>query len=287
MTKPQLDRSDSGHSVPLPVLPSEAAAQPPHDPARAAETARLAVLLAWVAGGVDAIGYLVLAHLFTAHMSGNSVAFGAAIGHGEWDEVIKRGMTIAIFAIGIAVGTAVGELCSASGRRHPTVAVFTIEAVLLGVFLVSGSSAMVDGQLQAAVPWPFFAFVALPTLAMGLQSATLRRVGSASVRTTYISGVLTSLMEVGVECLFWLRRRGQSREGGDAHSPVDRLRVYGTVLGAYVLGAVLGSVSHSLWGLTALLLPIAGLALAVARDLRHPHELAATRTQPQDSAGRR
>src|SRR5262249_36270733 len=36
------------------------------------EKAGVVLLLAWIAGGVDAIGYLVLLHLFTAHMSGNS-----------------------------------------------------------------------------------------------------------------------------------------------------------------------------------------------------------------------
>jgi uncharacterized membrane protein YoaK (UPF0700 family) len=249
-----------------------------HDAPRP-ETARLAVLLAWIAGGVDAIGYLVLAHLFTAHMSGNSVAFGAAFGHGRWDTVVERGVTIALFAIGIAAGAAIGELRFKRGRRHPTVGILAVETALLLAFLVLGSGAMVEGEIRTAEAWQFFALVALPTLAMGLQSATLRRVGAASLRTAYITGVLTSLMELAVESLFWLRRRNSSGTTGEHRSPLGQLRLYGAVFGAYVLGAIMASVGHLLWGLTSLVLPIAGLGLAIGRDLAHPHELAPTRSQ--------
>jgi uncharacterized membrane protein YoaK (UPF0700 family) len=34
----------------------------------------LIVLLAFTGGWVDAVGYLVLLHLFTGHMSGNTIA---------------------------------------------------------------------------------------------------------------------------------------------------------------------------------------------------------------------
>lgn len=237
------------------------------------------MLLAWVAGGVDAIGYVVLSHLFIAHMSGNSVAFGVATGQGQWGTVVERGAAIALFATGIAVGTAIGEINLKRGQRHPTVAVFGAEIVLLGAFMLFGTRVIVGGAIPAAPAWQFYALVALPTLAMGLQSATLRRVGQVSVRTTYISGTLTSFMEVAVEFLFWLRR-GRTANDAEAQqqSPVDRLRLYGSVLGAYVLGAVLGSVGLTLWGLGSVLLPIAGLGLAIARDLTHPHELAKPRS---------
>ena len=44
----------------------------------------LAIALTAVAGYVDAVGYLVLAHVFTANMSGNTIAVGRAIVDGDW-----------------------------------------------------------------------------------------------------------------------------------------------------------------------------------------------------------
>jgi uncharacterized membrane protein YoaK (UPF0700 family) len=249
---------------------------PPHPPdASSRETARVAVLLAWVAGAVDAIGYLTLSHIFTAHMSGNSVAFGAALGLARWDTVLERGIPIALFALGIAVGTAVGEASGARGVRHPTVAVFAIEAALLALFWGLGSRALEGGEIRAGAAWQFYGLVALPTLAMGLQSATLRRVGGRGVRTTYVSGVLTNLAEAIAQAVFRTGRRGASGDGREPRDrPTGRIRLYGNVWGAYVLGAILGGVGLEYWGLGALALPIAGLGLAMVRDLLHPHELA-------------
>jgi uncharacterized membrane protein YoaK (UPF0700 family) len=226
---------------------------------------RLAVLLAWVGGGVDAIGYLALAHLFTAHMSGNTVALGASLGQGEGGEVLRRGAAIVLFAVGIAVGTAVGEVRRERGRRHPTVAVFVVEMVLLAAFATVGAPGVLGGDMPAPDDWRFYGLVALPTVAMGLQSATLRRIGHLQVRTTYISGVLTNLMEAIVHRLC---RPGRDESG-------EPVRIYAAVWGAYLLGAIVGGAGYGRVGVLALVVPISGLGLAAALDLRHPYEQAA------------
>ncbi|MDQ2798914.1 MAG: DUF1275 family protein [Armatimonadota bacterium] len=64
------------------------------------EKARLGLLLAWVAGGVDATGFLTLAHLFTAHMSGNSVALAVSAAQGHWMEAARRAFPIPLFVVG-------------------------------------------------------------------------------------------------------------------------------------------------------------------------------------------
>jgi uncharacterized membrane protein YoaK (UPF0700 family) len=233
-------------------------------PSRAeAGARRLAVLLAWIAGGVDAIGYLALAHLFTAHMSGNTVALGASVGTGETAELARRGVAILLFAAGIGLGTALGEVRRERGGRHPTVAVLGAELILLLAFVVIGE--------RQQIPSPddprFYVMVAFPTVAMGLQSATLRRIGDLHVRTTYISGVLTNLMEAIVHRLF-----GREKDNG-----LD-VKVYGAVWGSYLLGAILGGVGYARAGPLGMLLPIIGLGLACALDLRHPHEVAVEAT---------
>jgi uncharacterized membrane protein YoaK (UPF0700 family) len=244
--------------------------RPPAAPSR--ETARLAVLLAWVAGGVDAIGYLTLAHIFTAHMSGNSVAFGAALGEARWDTVVERGAPIALFAVGIAAGTIVGEASDARGARHPAVPVFGVEVVLLGAFWALGSGLLRDGEIATDAAWQFYGLVALLTLAMGLQSATLRHVGSHTAHTTYVSGILTSLAEAVAQAAFRPRARPEPSDSDNA--PAHRIRLYGSIWGGYLIGAILGGALWMPAGLAALGLPIAGLAIAIVRDLRHPHELA-------------
>src|SRR5579883_586062 len=195
---------------------------PPHpSSASSRETARLAVLLAWVAGGVDAIGYLTLAHIFTAHMSGNSVAFGSALGQARWDTVVERGVPIALFAVGIVAGTMVGEASDARGARHPAVPVFAFEVALLVVFGALGSGLLQNDAISTDAAWQFYGLVALLTLAMGLQSATLRRVGSHSAHTTYVSGILTSLAEAVAQAVY---RRVGARMARTRPCPASGLR---------------------------------------------------------------
>jgi uncharacterized membrane protein YoaK (UPF0700 family) len=248
------------------------AGAPPHSLTASRPTARLAVLLAWVAGGVDAVGYLTLAHVFTAHMSGNSVGFGAALGQVRWDTVLQRGVPIAVFVVGIVAGTVIGEASDARGVRHPAVPVFGVEAALLAAFWLLGSPLLRDDEIAAGAAWQFYGLVALLTLAMGLQSATLRRVGRHGVHTTYVTGILTSLGEAIGQAV--LRPRGRTPAADSADPPAQRIRLYGSIWGGYLVGAILGGALLAPVGLAALALPLTGLAIAIVHDLRHPHELA-------------
>jgi len=48
----------------------------------------IALSLAIIGGFVDAVGYLALFRLFTAHMRGNTVAGGADLAQQEWSEAV-------------------------------------------------------------------------------------------------------------------------------------------------------------------------------------------------------
>ena len=238
------------------------------------EAARLAVALAWVAGGVDAIGYLTLSHLFTAHVSGNSVVAGAALGQAQWSTVLERGVPIALFLFGIAIATAVGEVRRAHGARHPFAALYAAEAALLSAFWLAGARGAPDGSIEPTSGWPFYAFAALPTLAMGVQNATLRRVGRHGVHTTYVSGVLTNLAEALVQLVYQPRgARAQPETPAAGGSPKERVRLYSSLWTGYLIGAVMGGFGQQRWGFAVLLLPIAGLGLVAVRDVLYPGEL--------------
>ena len=89
------------------------------DPTRAAYG--VAFPLAVVAGYVDAVGFLTLAGLFVAHMSGNTVRLGVFVGDGDWSLAAQRLVPIIVFTIGVAGGIALVEALrrrSAPRRRR-------------------------------------------------------------------------------------------------------------------------------------------------------------------------
>jgi uncharacterized membrane protein YoaK (UPF0700 family) len=52
----------------------------------------LVLLLACVAGSVDAVSYMSLGHVFTANMTGNTVLLGLALGQAESQAVARSGV---------------------------------------------------------------------------------------------------------------------------------------------------------------------------------------------------
>ena len=63
------------------------------------------VSLAAVGGYVDAVGFLTLFHVFTAHMSGNSVWFGSSLGLGDWRIGLHHLFPIPLFVVGVKLAT--------------------------------------------------------------------------------------------------------------------------------------------------------------------------------------
>ena len=238
------------------------------------------LLLAWVGGFVDAVGFLALFELFTAHMSGNSVWLGASFGLGDWRLGLHHLFPIPLFVVGVAVGTTMVELARQRRVRAPFVAPLLLEAVLLAGFMLAGSAFVVDGALRPQTVWAFYLLAALPALAMGLQNATLRRVAGQTLHTTYITGALQSFAEDGVHYLFWLREQtraaGYRRAlRGSPAQPALRAAAASALLWlAYVAGAVSGGFSKHEWELHALILPLGVLAVIVAVDIARPGEVA-------------
>jgi uncharacterized membrane protein YoaK (UPF0700 family) len=239
----------------------------------------LAVLLAWVAGTVDAIGYLTLSRLFTAHMSGNSAAMSAEFGAGQRAQALHRLLPIPLFVAGVAVGAALIEVALRRSFRSPFAFALSLQAILLLIFLVWGGARMHGDTVQAHSFGEFVALVALPSLAMGVQNATLRKVGSENVRTTYVSGMLTNFAENGVAWLFWMgdHIRGKRAERkwrvlrvAFRQPALWRMALFGGIWAAFAVGALMGGWGASRWETGALLLPLAGLALVIGIDLAHP-----------------
>lgn len=240
------------------------------------EQAWVALFLALVGGYVDAVGYLVLFKLFTAHMSGNSIGMTVAVGQGDWAEAFHRVFPIPIFVAGVLAGAALGEALHRRGVRSAVAAAFGLEVVLLGLFIGVGTAVYRDGAVRPGAAWAFYLIAALPPLAMGLQNSALRRVGGLGVRTTYITGMLTNFAEETVQYAYWLRGRiaaGGLRAGlaESRRQPAFRgMVLYFGIWLAYVAGGVAGALAELQWRLWALLVPLAALAGVAVADLIRP-----------------
>ncbi len=239
------------------------------------ESTWIIVLLAWVAGAVDAIGYIALLHLFTAHMSGNSVAMGAWAGQARWADALRRGFPLPMFVLGIALGAALTEQSIRRARRRLFAPALAVEAILLVGFAAVGSSSTDTGRLDPD-RWTFYLVVALLTVAMGLQNGVLRRMSRRAKGLTYVTGVVTSLTEDAVAIAFDVHDRMRTasfttaaREARGA--PALRRAVLSTeILAGYVAGAVLGGATEHAGHFPAISLPLAGLLALIARDIVRP-----------------
>ena len=98
----------------------------------------LAFPLAVVAGYVDAVGFLTLAGLFVAHMSGNTVRLGVFVGDGDWSLAAQRLVPIIVFTIGVAAGIALVEALRRRSAPAPAARALGVEGVLLLGFMLVG-----------------------------------------------------------------------------------------------------------------------------------------------------
>jgi uncharacterized membrane protein YoaK (UPF0700 family) len=87
----------------------------------------LALLLAAIAGFTDVVGYLTLHQVFTAHMTGNTSKLGIAIGTANVWAALPLAAAVALFAVGVGVGTLACDL----GRRWQAL---LGQAILLAAF---------------------------------------------------------------------------------------------------------------------------------------------------------
>ena len=221
----------------------------------------MAFTLALVGGFVDAVGYITLLGVFIAHMSGNSAAMGAHFGQGKTMAGIARAAPIPLFVLGVAAGAIIIDELARRGVRSTASAILGLEACLLLSVMLLGDASLSHGVVAAQKGWTFFALVFLAATAMGLQTSALRRLSGKTVRTTFVTGMLTHLGEEAAKFVLPSSRPSASP---------SRLRLLTLVWTCYAAGAVLGGWAHDQWQLNALVFPLLVLVVLIAVDLRRP-----------------
>jgi uncharacterized membrane protein YoaK (UPF0700 family) len=241
---------------------------------RIAQATALAAMLTFVAGFVDLVGYVALYHVFTANMTGNTIAIGRGLFENDIGVALRRGFAIPMFVLGLLAS----RLCVhvATRRRVRSIAgwLFAAEALLLAAFVVLGHGMPSDAAIEQTPL--YYLLVALPAFAMGLQNATLTHFGPLSVRTTHVTGNLAKFADAFAQYLVWLHARiavthrlPLLAESHQEPSFRKSLLLAGVFL-CYLAGAIIGAWLYSRFRLLALIVPIAGLVAIVAVEFRWP-----------------
>ena len=207
------------------------------------------LLFTCAAGSVDAITYLT-AHVFTANMTGNAVLLGIAAGQGNAVPVLRSLIALIAFIAGVILGAlAVGEGEAAAAARAVRRAVW-IETIFLAFFAAS-ALAPPSFPSRARVLLMIFS----SGVAMGWQSAAVRRLKLPGIATTYITGTITALFS-GLAHRTWLRAHlTKTTFVGLKHSMALQAQVFG----CYAAAAGVCAALHSRWPAGTAILPLIAL----------------------------
>lgn len=186
-------------------------------------------LLAFVAGIVNASGFLGLRHQGITHLTGTTTLLGLAAGDADIDALLHLAALIGAFVAGcVASGMIVQDSTLRLGRRYGVVLV--LEGILLAAAAPLLARGLVSGEYLASA-------------ACGLQNAMASTYSGAVLRTTHVSGSLTDL---GI--FLGHRLRGL---------PVDarRVRLLLTLVSSFFAGAVAGTLLFRRIGYASLYVP--------------------------------
>jgi uncharacterized membrane protein YoaK (UPF0700 family) len=152
----------------------------------------LSLGLAFVGGYGDAAGFVV-AKTFTGHVTGNlvlaAIAVAAQAAH-DWRAMLGPLSAVITFLIGIFVSVLIVRPLKAWSSWPLLPAIMGIEIILI----LAASLALASGVAHGVE-----IFVIFVSLALGLQNGAFRRAGGISVHTTYLTGMITSLISTGAE----------------------------------------------------------------------------------------
>jgi uncharacterized membrane protein YoaK (UPF0700 family) len=207
-----------------------------------ASNRHLGLVLAFVAGAINAGGFLAVAQ-YTSHMTGvvSSMA----------DNLVLGAFDLALAGLGGLVSFVVGAACSAIminfSRRQKLQSEYALPLILEALFLLlfglmGATLARLEGLFVPAT-------IMLLCFIMGLQNAMVTKLSKAEIRTTHITGVVTDIgIELG-KLVYW----NQSCDLGKPKIVADRKRLVelSLLVACFFTGGVLGALGFKYLGYAA------------------------------------
>lgn len=240
------------------------------------DTVLLAFAATWVAGFVDATGWMLLSRIYTSNMTGNSISMSLYWLKGDWTGAAVRAWPVLMFVSGLVLGAVITEYLVRRGIESFSAVNLGIEAALLVAFIVIGQPVFGAGEIHAS-GWMFNLLVALLAFGMGMQNQTITRIGALSVHTTHVTGTLTRFGADVAKFIFWLRDRSHTpRRFFQAMRLSWRKKNFRDMLINlwlwifFTIGAIAALFATEAWGTYGLIAPTAVLLGLIVADLLRP-----------------
>lgn len=231
----------------------------------------VSVLLTWIAGFVDAVGFIALGHIYTANMSGNSIALGIQSFHHNWPEALIRFWPVITYVAGLLLCRVLLEFGARRNIRRIATVTLALEILLLALVCFARPQA-------TAITLPAAASIGILALAMGIQNGTLTHFSFITVHTGFVTGTLVKMAEEFARYMAWLwDATSGSRPGwrdilrASLHEgSFERSMLLAGLWLAYVAGALSGAFGNSVASLKSLMVPVLSLVVVIGLDLRMP-----------------
>jgi uncharacterized membrane protein YoaK (UPF0700 family) len=236
--------------------------------------------LSAVAGYVDTAGFVALFGLYTAHVTGDLVTAGAAIGEPPTLGLWSRVAMIPVFVLTVAATTLAVRTMRARAVA-PLGPMLGLMTAALGVFGVAGATL----QLDHPDGWSVMIVGGTGVVAMGIQNALMRDVLSGLCPTTFMTGNLTQVAMDLVEVAVPAPGSSPQRRAAQRAEAVRRLRRFGLPLGGFVAGTCLGAWLTAACGLGAVALPAAATGALTYSAWRRTRTRSSARAEWRSAPG--
>ena len=205
----------------------------------AATNRQLGSMLAFNAGAINAGGFLLIS-MYTSHMTGFASMLADNLVLGNMKLVLAAAGALLAFTAGAAFTSVMVNWSRHNWSRSEYALPLLVEAVLLLIFGLMGAT------LNRHTPFTVPLTLLVLAFTMGLQNALVSKISSSQIRTTHMTGVITDLgIELG-KLLYW--NRTQSPLASRVRANQIKLRLYGTLLGMFVLGGLVGALGFKYVG---------------------------------------
>ncbi len=214
------------------------------------------MLLSFNAGYVDTSGFLALQGMFTAHVTGNFVTFGAALVLGTSGAIHKL-LALPMFCL-VVVGTRLLGLALAA-RGLPDLTI--LNAIKLGLLVVASIVALELGPFPGGDGWPGMLMGMILVSAMAIQNAVHRTHQSDMPPSTMMTGSVTQIMLDLIDL---------TRPIPEASRQAARLRLgrLSWKVSAFALGCGLAALLFAHVGMWCFAIPPVAVAAQFLRGLR-------------------